>query len=337
MSTFITGACGFVGLALAEHLLAGGETVIGFDLAEPPDEALRAFASLPGRFVPQCGDVRDADVLRSAMSASRPRRLVTLAAVTADARREREAPGRIFEVNVGGTLAALQAAVACGVERIVHASSGSVYGASGNGATCLREDETPLRPEGLYGISKLAAESAALRLAALHGLDLVVGRLGTCFGPWEADTGVRDTPSAPLQVLRLAESGVPVVLARDSRRDWLYVRDAAAGMAALLDVPRPSRAIYNVAAGYMGSVTAWCRALEQRLPGGIAWRVAADDAQAAEVNVDYYAPYDRAPMDIARLRADTGFTPRYDLLAAADDFTAWRRRHGAAPRRRVSL
>ncbi|RYY91608.1 MAG: SDR family oxidoreductase, partial [Comamonadaceae bacterium] len=244
MATFITGVCGFVGLALAEHLMWRGEDVIGFDRAPLPLTASNAFEGLPGRFTMVVGDVCDAGALRQAMALHRPQRLVTLAAITADARRERTTPGAIFDVNVGGVIVALTAAADCGLTRVLHASSGAVYGASGNGAAALHEDSTPLRPEGLYGISKQAAEGAALRLAALHGLDLVVGRLGTCFGPWEADTDVRDTLSAPLQVLRLAERGEAAVLPRDSRRDWLYVRDAAAGLVALLERPTLPHAVY---------------------------------------------------------------------------------------------
>ncbi|MGC3985078.1 MAG: NAD-dependent epimerase/dehydratase family protein [Pseudorhodoferax sp.] len=273
MPTFVTGACGFVGLALVERLLQQGREVVGFDQAPLPAAAARAFAPLPGRLAMVQGDVRDAAALETAMRTHRPRGLVTLAAITADARRERAAPASIFEVNLGGVVAALSAAAACGVQRVLHASSGSVYGASGQGAAALHEDRTPLRPEGLYGISKQAAEAAALRLAALHGLDLVVGRLGTCFGPWEADTGVRDTPSAPLQVLLQAERGQAVRLPRDSRRDWLYVRDAAAGLQALLDRPRLPRTVYNVAAGFMGSMAQWCQAVAAQRPGW-AWRIA---------------------------------------------------------------
>ncbi|RCW76368.1 NAD-dependent epimerase/dehydratase family protein [Pseudorhodoferax soli] len=325
MATFITGACGFVGLALAERLLQQGETVVGFDQAPLPAAAARAFAALPGRLAMVQGDVRNGAALEAAMRTHRPQRLVTLAAITADVRRERAAPASIFEVNLGGVVAALSAAAACGVQRVLHASSGSVYGASGKGAAALQEDRTPLQPEGLYGISKQAAEAAALRLAALHGLDLVVGRLGTCFGPWEADTGVRDTLSAPLQVLLRAERGEAVRLPRDSHRDWLYVRDAAAGLQALLDTPRLPHAVYNVAAGFMGTMAEWCEVVATQHPGW-SWRISA----AADSNIDYYAPYDRAPMDITRLRADTGFVPRYDLHAAAEDFFAWRRAHSAA-------
>jgi UDP-glucuronate 4-epimerase len=324
MPTFITGACGFVGLALTERLLQDGQAVVGFDRAPLPPAAARAFAALPGRFSLVQGDVRDAPALEAAMRAHRPQRLVTLAAVTADARRERATPGTIFEVNLGGVVAALVAAAATGVRRVVHASSGSVYGASGIDAQALHEDRTPLRPEGLYGISKQAAEATALRLAALHGLDLVVGRLGTCFGPWEADTGVRDTLSAPLQVLLRAERGEAVRLPRDSRRDWLYVRDAAAGLQALLDRPQLPCPLYNVAAGFMGSMSDWCTAVAAAHPGW-SWQISTDAA-----SIDYYASYDRAPMDIARLLADTGFVPRYDLRAAADDFLPWRQQHGAA-------
>ena len=320
MSTFITGASGFVGLALAEHLLAGGESVVGFDIAPPPAAALRAFDRLPGRFAMEIGEVRDADALRDAMHRHRPGRLVTLAAITADANRERATPGAIFEVNVGGVIAALSAAAECGVARVVHASSGAVYGASGEGTEPLREGLTALRPEGLYGISKQAAEAAALRLAALHGLDLVVGRLGTCFGPWEADSGARDTPSAPLQVVRLAEQGKAAVLPRPGLRDWMYVRDAAAALGLLLDRPRLPNAVYNLAAGFHWSVTDWCRETAARTPDFM-WRFANAGEQST---VEYYALYDRAPMDNARLRADTGFVSRFDLSAAAADFWTWR-------------
>jgi UDP-glucuronate 4-epimerase len=209
------------------------------------------------------------------------------------------------------------------VRRAVLGSSGSVYGASGRLAESLDELATPQQPEGLYGLSKQAAEGAAQRLAALHGLDLVVGRLGTCFGPWEAATGARDTLSAPYQVLQLARRGEAAVLPRDSRRDWLYVRDAAAALAALLDRPALPSPVYNLAAGFQWPMSQWCARVAEWQPG-FAWHIAGVAAAAhGPPNVSYYAPYDRAPMAIERLRADTGFVPRFDLDAAAADFSAW--------------
>lgn len=325
MSTFITGSSGFVGLALAEHLLAAGRDVVGYDLAPPPPAALEAFAGLPGRFAAVAADVRDGAALAEAMRRHRPRRLVAMAAITADARRERAAPQAIFDVNVGGVLAALSAAADVGVERAVHVSSGSAYGAGGRAAQPLREADAPLLPEGLYGMSKCAAEQAARRFCGLAGLPLAIGRLGTCFGPWEADSGVRDTPSAPLQALRLARRGREAVLPRAGLRDWLYVRDAAAAIAALLDAGRWSHPVYNLAAGHEWTVAQWCEALAARYPA-FSWRMAAPGEAA---NVDYYADYDRASLDIARLRADTDFAPRYGLAESLADFLDWAARHGA--------
>ncbi|MFP5406257.1 MAG: NAD-dependent epimerase/dehydratase family protein, partial [Gammaproteobacteria bacterium] len=219
------------------------------------------------------------------------------------------------------------------VERILHVSSGSVYGASGEQEAPLDEVLTPLKPEGLYGVSKQAAEAAVLRLGQLHGLDVLVGRLGTCFGPWEFDTGVRDTLSPPLQVVQRMLRGEEVVLPRPGRRDWLYVRDAAAGLVALLDMEKNaghSPPLYNVAAGFQWSISHWCDAMMQEEPG-LRWRFA---NEGETPNVDYHAPYDRAPMDNRRLLAATGFTPRFDLEAAACDFRCWLRNHGRpAPRR----
>jgi UDP-glucuronate 4-epimerase len=166
-------------------------------------------------------------------------------------------------------------------------------------------------------------------MAALHGLDLTVARLGTCFGPWERDTGVRDTPSAPLQILRLAERGEPVVLPRPSRRDWLYVRDCAGGLAALLDRRRLPHATYNVATGRECSLVDLCRTLAALRPG-FDWRLRDESEPEAAANVALYARYDRASMDVSRLRSDTGFVPRFDLPAAMRDFVDWRRLYGDA-------
>jgi len=55
--------------------------------------------------------------------------------------------------------------------------------------------------ESLHAISKFAAERVALRLRQLWQLDLVCARLGSVIGPWERDTGVRDTLSPHLQKL----------------------------------------------------------------------------------------------------------------------------------------
>ena len=90
-------------------------------------------------------------------------------------------------------------------------------------------------PETVYAISKYAGERIALRYRRIWELDLVAARLGTVFGPWEYETGVRDTFSAPLLASSLVRRGSDVVLSGEGRKDWLYARDVAGAIAALLD------------------------------------------------------------------------------------------------------
>jgi UDP-glucuronate 4-epimerase len=318
MSVLLTGATGFVGLATAEALLLRGEDVIGYDVAPLPDIARRIFATLPGRFRLVPGDVCDGRRLSDTLRRFGVGRLIHLAAIAADEARERTAPGAILAVNVGGTVEVVQAAIRAGVARMVHLSSAAVYGSSGRSTELLAET-APLVPEGLYGISKQAGEAAALRLASLQGLDLVAGRLGTCFGRWEYDTAVRDTPSAPYQVMRLARAGGTAILPRACRRDWLYARDAAAAVLALLDCASPRQRLYNLSAGYVWTLAELCALLARGFPA-FSWRIAEPSETA---NIDCYAPYDRAALSTDRLLADTGFQPLFDLPSAAEDYLSW--------------
>jgi UDP-glucuronate 4-epimerase len=318
MAAFVTGAAGFVGLAVTEALLTRGERVIGFDLVPVSEHAERMFASLPGTFEQVTGDVCDAQGLKAALRRSDANCVLSLAAVTAGTAREIADPLSVVRVNVGGVATTIEAAAACGVRRVVHLSSGSVYGASGRGVDLLNED-TPFRPEQLYGITKQAGEAVALRLADLHRLDLSVGRLGICFGRWEYATGARDTPSAPYQVVQAAREGRPAILPRSHVRDWLYARDAATAVIELLYARSRRHKVYNLAAGFMWSIADFCGRLQQVCPG-FEWRFAHQSEQA---NIDYYAPYDRSAMANDRLRSDTAFLPRYDLSEALADYLQW--------------
>ncbi|AHB08279.1 hypothetical protein U875_05225 [Pandoraea pnomenusa 3kgm] len=319
MTTLITGCAGFVGLALAEDLLSSGNDVIGFDLSAPPDRALKTFSSLPGKFDFVIGDIRDRAALDHAFVGRDVDAMVSLAAITADAARERSQPHVVYEVNAASVFSAVETAARHKVCRIVHLSSGAVYGRSGYGTTSLDEATTIPDPEGLYGMSKLAAEQGLARLMQVYGVDLVIGRLGTCYGPWEHDTGARDTLSAPLQILQIAQRGGVATISRDSLRDWLYVRDAAAGIRALMFCAGLPRTIYNVAAGFEFPLSAWCTRLEGMFPG-FRWHVNSDDTPT---NVNLYGPQDRASMNIMALLNDTDFRPKFDINAAFDDYMSW--------------
>ena len=322
MATLVTGGCGFVGINLAEALSAQGEQAVLFDRNPLPLVAKQALQNAKIPPVVMTGDVRDKALLAKTMTDAGVQRVIHAAAITAGTTREAEQPGDIVEVNVKGTISVLEAARAAGCSRVVCVSSGSAYGRTLDEAGPLHEEVSASRPETMYAITKLAAEATALRLGALWQLDVAAVRLGTVFGPWEFDTGVRDTLSLPLQLLRLALRGETAVLpVKEVRRDWVYSRDVAAGLAMAVKT-RGEHRLYHLAAGgnWKGSMPGWCETLKKVFPA-FSWRT------GEQPNVSYHAEADRALMDTGRMAADFGFRARFGARDALADYLGWIRRN----------
>ena len=225
-------------------------------------------------------------------------------------------------MNVEGAVAVFGAALDAKVRRFVHVSSAAVY--SGTRSAAPLEEDRPLFPDDVYGVSKHAAEQALLHIAAERGGSMVIARLGAVFGPWERLSGVRDTMSPIWQVTGLAQRGEAAVLPRPGRKDWLYSRDAAAALVALLDCESPPRRIYNVGGGVEWTVAAWCELLVQRYPK-FRFRVGGTAA-----NVNFHGDDDRPPLGLARITEDIGFRPRFGLNEALADYLGWLDSEGGA-------
>ncbi|MDX2100976.1 MAG: NAD(P)-dependent oxidoreductase [Alphaproteobacteria bacterium] len=318
MSVLITGGTGFIGMNVAEALAAQGERVVLLSLEPPPPHAPAMAARLPGQIAAIQGDVRDQATVEALMAEADVDRVVHAAVVTAGPQRERRDPKQILDINLMGTLSVLEAAQRRPIRRVVLLSSVAVFGQAGFVSQPL-DEEAPVRPDGLYSITKYAAERTGLRIKQLSGLDVVAARLGAVFGPWERDTGLRDTLSPPYQCLVHAIEGREAVLPRPGLRDWVYARDVADGIVRLLNAPKLDHGVYHIGSGFRWTLEDWCSRLARRYPG-FAWRLSADPA---EMTVDLFSTTDRAPLLIDRLVAETGFRPRFDLDAAFADFMTW--------------
>ncbi len=338
MTVLLTGASGFVGLNLCEYLLARGDTVIAFSKGPMPEEALADFEKLPGMLKVVEGDVLDLADVRAVFNLNAPEKVIHAAAMTPGELTERHSSGDVMVTNTLGVINVLDMVWRHGVGRVLHISSGAVYGANGlaqnelvelQNLVELTEDHPFPLPESIYAISKYAGERIALRYRKLWGMDLVVVRLGTVFGPWEYPTGVRDTLSAPLLASMIAQFGGQTILSKEAVlagkgcKDWLYSRDVAEGLAGLLDAPAPAHALYNLGSGKLWEAAAWCDKLAARY-SGFQWRLT---DKAEEVNVDLYGSTERAPMAIGRLREETGFVPRFGLEDSFGDFMEWMEAH----------
>jgi len=329
MATLITGGSGFVGLNLAEHLLRAGEEVVLFGHTPPPAAALADFAAFPGGFVVQVGDVRSAADVDRAFTAAMVDRVVHAAAVTANLERERADPRAIMDVNVIGAIEVMDAMRRHNVRRAVVASSVAVYGFPelAPGQLCDESSVCPA-PATLYGISKLASERTALRLAELHDLSVTVARIGPVFGPWEYHSGVREVLSPQWSSVDLARSGGIVILSRPAIGDWLYARDAAAGLVALLDAPRLAHEIYNVGSGVSWSLRDWVDGLAARIPG---FAHNGEPGPHVSPTVRVQTARDRPAMSIERITRDTNYSPRFGLEEGLADYLAWLDDHPTFP------
>ena len=318
MAVLITGGAGFVGLNVAEHLLERGEEVVLFGPAPPPANALAALQAKRGNLAIASGDVTIATDLDDVFAAHRIDRVVHGAAITADLAREKRAARDIFSVNVIGTVETLDACLRHRVRRVVQLGTGSIFGATGRASEVL-DEASPVLPETMYGISKFAAERTGLRYRNTRELNLTVVRLGMVFGRWEYDTGVRDTLSLPLQLLRAAALGEAAVVHKAAGDDWVYAADVARGLLAMLDLPCSPEPVYHLSAGMRWSIEDWCRRMSEHFAG---FRVRMAD-RIEDCTVGRSSAAARSRMSIERIRRHAGYEPAYLADRAFSDYVAW--------------
>lgn len=325
MRVLITGGSGFVGVAISEALLEAGVPVVVFDRDPPPAPIRAHLEGLGAGYDVVAGDIRDTAALSQAVARHRITHLVHAAVITAGAEREFADTRTVAEVNLLGTVSALEAARAAGLVRMIYVSSASVYGKAAFTDAPLDEETTVPQPDSLYAITKYASERLCVRFLERGALDVHAVRVGTVFGPWERETGLRDTMSPPFQLVRLALRGERALLARDARRDWIYSRDVGAAMHRLLAAPRIGADVINIGLGAQWPLLAFGRRLGDLFPG---FDVAVA-APGATPNIDLFGDRDRARLATERLRRETGYAPRFGCTEAAADYAAWLRDHSA--------
>ena len=176
MKTLVTGATGFLGSELARQLVAEGTDVRILRRATSTPDLLGAVADSVEHAL---GDVTDMESLQAAMAGAQ--RVYHVAAfIGFGSRRDRE---RLRRVNVVGTANVVNAALATGVERLVHTSSMAAFGRPEDAAQAIDETSEwrPSRVNTAYAESKYLAELEVFRGIA-EGLDAVLVNPALIFG-----------------------------------------------------------------------------------------------------------------------------------------------------------
>ena len=244
MRYLVTGAAGFIGSHLVESLCRSGHEVIAVDCFTDyyDPEAKRDNARIVERASSLSIDERDLasaplDDLLAGVDA-----IIHLAGQPGVRLSWSEHFALYISQNLLTTQRLLEGAVRGGVKRLILASSSSVYGEADRYPT---DEHSATRPFSPYGVSKLAAESLCRAYSANWGIDTILLRYFTVYGP-------RQRPDMAMhRFIELALDGQPVPVFGDGQqiRDFTFVNDVVLATVSAATADLAGSTVINVAGG----------------------------------------------------------------------------------------
>jgi UDP-glucuronate 4-epimerase len=311
MNFLVTGGAGFIGSHFCERLLVRGEAVWAFDdLNEFYDphlkqRNLRDLQSLAKPFEFVFGDLTDRAALDELFASVQFDQVIHLAA-RAGVRPSLEEPALYQRVNVEGTTNLLEAARLNGVKKVILASSSSVYGL--NSKVPFVESDPIFKPISPYAASKLAGEALGHVYHHVYGLDVVMLRFFTVFGP-------RQRPDLAIhKFARLMRAGRPIPVFGDgsAARDYTYITDVLDGIEACTR-HEFGYEIFNLGNSQPARLDRLIELLEQAL--GLKAVIERHPPQPGDVPLTC--------ADISKARARLGYDPRVKLEQGIPLFVKW--------------
>jgi UDP-glucose 4-epimerase len=252
MNFLITGAAGFLGSSLANQLSREGHLIRGLDdLSAGDPKALGPDVHFTR------GDMSDRPKLWTLLQEVD---VVYHLAARVSVPESILYPRDYNDVNVGGTVALMEAMRDVGVRRVVLGSSGAVYGDLSEQP--LKESVTP-NPRSPYAVSKLAAEYYVRTIGTLWGIETVSLRIFNAYGPGQ-HLPASHPPVVPHYLKQALRGGTLVVHGDGSQtRDYVYVDDVISGMVAAATAPNVDGMVINIGSGEETSVSELIRCVQQ--------------------------------------------------------------------------
>ncbi len=328
MKILVTGAAGFIGMHVAQVLLARGDEVVGldnlndyYDVQLKHDRLARLTPHQAFRFVKL--DVADRPGMERLFAEERFDRVVHLAA-QAGVRYSLKNPHAYIDSNVVGFMNVLEGCRHSQVQHLVYASSSSVYG--GNTKMPFSEHDSVDHPVSMYAATKKANELMAHTYSHLYRLPTTGLRFFTVYGPW-------GRPDMALFLFTKAIlEGRPIDVFNHGRmkRDFTYIDDIVEGVVRTLDrvaepdpefdplAPDPGRSdapyrVFNIGNHDPVELMAFIEAIEEAL------------GRKAEKNFlplqdgDVPATY----AETEELRGWVGFAPGTGVCEGVAEFVGW--------------
>jgi GDP-4-dehydro-6-deoxy-D-mannose reductase len=244
----ITGAGGFVGGHLVDHLLATQPaTQLHAAVYRPPGHN----PTLDERPVEQHHvDLRRADTVRAIVEAVHPEHVYHLAAM-ADVGQSFKNPWETLENNIIAQINVLQAMLDLDLTpRILVVSSAEIYGAAGG----KLDEQQPFHPTSPYSVSKVTQDMLGLQYALSHQLPIIRARPFNHIGPGQGSGFVAADFASQIAAIETGQrEPVMFVGNLDAARDFTDVRDVVRAYDLLLEKGTPGEA-YNVCSGTAYSI-----------------------------------------------------------------------------------
>lgn len=243
MRCLITGGAGFIGAALANRLIGEGHHVRVLDDLSAGDPSRLDSQALFTR-----GDVKDVPKLWTLLQhVDCVYHLAARVAVPESVLYPRD----YNDVNVGGTVAVMEAVRDAGVKRVILASSGAIYGKQRRQPV---SEKTIPNPDSPYAVSKLASEHYVFTIGALYDIETVALRIFNAYGPGQFVPAAH-APVIP-QFLKQALGGGSLVVFGDGNqtRDFVYIDDVVDALFAAATASDSDRRIINVGSGQEVSI-----------------------------------------------------------------------------------
>ncbi len=316
----VTGAAGFIGSHVAERLIGLGAEVVGLDnfdgfyersIKEANIAACEAAALREsGSFSLAEADLTDEDAVARSMAGCEG--VIHLAA-KAGVRPSIEDPAGYATSNVVGTSVVLTEASRAGVQRVVAASSSSVYGNASE--VPFSETAVAVEPISPYAATKRACELMGSTHHALTGLPVAMLRFFTVYGP-------RQRPDLGIHVfLERCRRGEPIRMFGDgsTSRDYTFIDDIVDGvLAAYGAIDAHGYRAWNLGGSSPVRLDALLAAVGRVV--GVEPVIERAEAQPGDV--------DRTWADLSRSEAELGYLPRVSLEDGLERQWSWMQRVG---------
>jgi UDP-glucose 4-epimerase len=309
----VIGGAGFIGSHVVRHLLEGGALkVIIYDNFVRGKNSNLGESLLDPRceVFPHGGDIRDVDVLDSAMKGIDG--VFHLSAMWL--LHCKDYPRTAFEVNIQGTFNVLEACVKNNIPRLVYSSSASVYG---DAVEVPMTEEHPFNNRNFYGATKIAGEAMCRAFYDRYDLKYVGLRYMNVYGPNQDQTAAY-TGVIPIMLNKIDNNEEPQINGDGTQAyDFVSVEDVARANLFAMESDKTDE-FYNVGTGIQTTIKELCNLILQLKDSNL------------KVKYHPYSAEDSRRMvqnrigSTIKINNDLDFEPAVTLEAGLKNLIAWR-------------